>query len=190
MAPPSTSRIRARNDAELRRTLQRMEKWRIQTGDSYEKKMFKVAGMLSEYVQKEVNRAIDSPVPFTAKSGIFYKATRTGRFTRLYQIGVKDIQNIYLSALIDKQKPTTSLVPVAKKFTDKYGNIKGLRKNLANGSYVRVNHSDSSILINKAAKKREDRLIAIKRTSVRKKPIKWPELEQKIIKMFNDRIDR
>lgn len=178
-----------KNKENLRKTMERLKRFRIQEGDSFQERMYKAAGLASVHLQKEITRAIDSPVPFSQKS-IWYKTQKVGQYKKLYRMGIMDNQDVYLSAIIDRKKPTDKLIPVDKKFTDKYGNIKGLAKNLKNGKYKKVEQTNQTILINTAAKKRNNRMIAIRKVSKRKHKIDWDQMVVSITKMINQRVKK
>ncbi len=165
-----------------------MERWRIETSDTVEDAMFKAGKLVSINMQKEIARKVDGPINFTAKNALYYIKEKKGIYAREYRIGIKDAQDLYLSAIIDRKKPTDKLIPVNPKYTDKNGNIKGLSRNLKNGAYVKVVQATETILINTKAKKREDRLIAIRKLSKRPHKISWDKLEESAVKQFNQKI--
>ncbi|WP_337015309.1 hypothetical protein [Leclercia sp. AS011] len=176
-----------RNKRELEKTLKRLRRFQSDAGDSFQDKLYKACGLAAEHLRKEIVRNINSPVPFSQKP-IYFVTQKKTKFTRIYKIGIYDKQDIYLSALIDRRKDTDKLVPVAQKFKDKYGNIKGLSRNVKNGSYVKVDQPGQQILINLKAKKREDRLIAIRRKSKRKHVLNWDKLTTDLLKMINRKV--
>lgn len=185
MAKPS---LKDKNAAALAKTMKQMERWRVKTGDTIEDVMFKTGKLVSINMQKQIARKVDGPVNFTAKQALYFVKEKKGVYAREYRIGIKDAQDLYLSAIIDRKKPTDKLIPVDKKFTDKNGNIKSLSSNLKRGTYVKVVQPTQTILINTKAKKREDRLIAIRKVSKRPHKISWDELAEDAVDQFNQKI--
>ncbi|PEH74123.1 hypothetical protein [Edwardsiella tarda] len=167
-----------------------LEKWRINEGDSFDKKLTKVCKLASVNLQRKINASVDNPVRFTQNAvGFKFKRGMNGTVNHIF---IKDTQSKYLSHLIDvKRAEVEKMTPLAPNRKNKYGNI----PNLGKGKFVKVTHKNGTeILINPNRKPNRkygtaNRVVAVKKKTTRKQTIgSWDKNSADIIRMVKNRM--
>ncbi|HFI1088335.1 TPA: hypothetical protein ACGPGC_003383 [Enterobacter hormaechei] len=190
--PPSKAQLKAQTKADARnkqateKAKEQLRKFAIKQGDDYMKRVGKASRQSAIILRETLADKIDRPIAFTQNNSTFYTFTKISETKVVHKIGIKDIQDRYLSSLFkDRIKPTDKFIPINRSYIDGHGNIKGLNKNTQSGRYVSVSKNQNrfnEILIDKNQKDRTKRLIAIKHAPTKRKPVfDWEQIETELI---------
>lgn len=167
-----------------KKAMQDLEKWKIKESDVFSKKVTKACKLASVSLQKDINRTVTTPTNFTKNAvGFQFKYDKFGSKNRIY---IKDVQANYLGNLIDDNTAVTKFNPF-NRAKNAYGNIAGL-KTMRNLKAVKQKHNGVSrtVLIKTNVKKKDKRLIAIRKSMTQRKILgSWKSITDKIINNVN-----
>ncbi|HED2478348.1 MULTISPECIES: hypothetical protein [Citrobacter] len=125
---------------------------------------------VSRELQTGITQAAEGGVvPFTDNSMLtFFSKRPTGVTVTLM---VKDIQAQYLYGSLVEQKNIDKFIPTSNAKLTKQGNITGLKSNLKSGKYKVVEQKGTKRIID--TRKKDDRVIAVKKPKTRKIIYDW-----------------